>query len=210
MRADGGRNPAADLLVQPQEGSGAGRVRARRTHLPARPRRRARDHARQRNPAQGRAQPGECAGHRVHRRHRALRARADSQCGQGIQGRRAPVGICRDGERRRVLQRFQGNERGCDHQGVGVIPRQHPHHPRRQGQGRALHAAGSSAARTSQARLYHWRRGRENRRRNQRFGGCREGRNDRHRGAQGRGIGAARRRGGIGARLRQLRPVRQL
>ncbi len=44
-----------------------------------------------------------------------------------------------------VLQRFQGHQRRCHHQGARIVSRQHPPHPRRQGQRQRLHRAERSA-----------------------------------------------------------------
>jgi len=48
--------------------------------------------------------------------------------GARLQGSRAPAGVCGDDSRRGLLQRLEGHERGCDHQGAGVVSGEHPSH----------------------------------------------------------------------------------
>ena len=70
------------------------------------------------------------------------------QGGSRLQSRRAPAGIRGHDSRRRVLQRLQGHQRGRDHQGAGIVPREYPPDSRRQGQRQRLHRAQRSAARS--------------------------------------------------------------
>ena len=68
--------------------------------------------------------------------------------------KKAPPGICGDGPRRRLLQRFQSHERRRNHQGAGVVPREHPPDPRRQGQRQRLYGPRRSSAPACKADLH--------------------------------------------------------
>ena len=65
--------------------------------------------------------------------------------------------------RRRILQRFESDQRRRDHQGAGVVSRPDSPHSRRQGQRQRLQRAESSAEGASQARVHDRRRGRKDR-----------------------------------------------
>ena len=117
-------HPGAGVLVQPQERSQAGSARARgRNRLS-----RTRTASREIMPVSEIPLKG---AHNVENVLAAVCVGALLGCepakiragGARFQGRRAPPGVRRHHSRRGILQRLQGHERGCDHQGAGIVPR---------------------------------------------------------------------------------------
>jgi hypothetical protein len=133
--------------------------------------------------------------------------RVDSCFRSQLQGGRAPARICGCSAQRGVLQRLQGDQCGCDEEGVGSISGWGSTHPRRQGQELRLRRVERSAARTVQGCLHNWFSGREDR---AATGGSRQdslsGNAGRGR-AQGRGRCGGRRCGAACARMLELRSV---
>ena len=76
-----------------------------------------------------------------------------------FQGGRASAGVCGHDQRRGVLQRLEGHQRGRDGEGRGRVSRRHSSDSGRQGQGRALYAALAAAARAGARRVHHRRGG---------------------------------------------------
>ena len=80
-----------------------------------------------------------------------------------VSGRGASAGICGHGQRRGVLQRLEGHQRGRDREGRGCVSRRHSSDSGRQRQGLGLYAAGAAAARAGARGVHHRRGGGQNR-----------------------------------------------
>src|SRR5471032_1915988 len=80
----------------------------------------------------------------------------NSRGGKGVQGGGAPAGVCARARWREVLQRFKGDERGCDGEGGGVVCRGNSPDPGRERQGFELRRDGAAAARAGEDGYHNW------------------------------------------------------